>query len=123
MEQTLYDSSGRPAAYIADDPYHSIYLWTGLAVAYIDHGCLYAWSGSHLGWFADGVLYDLQGLRVASVSAHCPVPTLAARAKDPKLPQRLRSPQHPTLPQPPFSSAYSSMAATDFLLSGSSAEA
>jgi len=49
METTLYDGTGRPVAYIADDSDNSIYLWSGHAVAYLVDSNVYGWNGTTLG--------------------------------------------------------------------------
>jgi hypothetical protein len=54
-EVSLYDISGDPVAYFADDG-ETIYTWDGEAVAYLDGENLFSWDGDHLGWFVDGVV-------------------------------------------------------------------
>jgi len=71
METTLYDRSGQPTAYIADDN-ETIYLWDGRAVAYLYDDKVYGFNGQHLGWFIDGIIYDEHGLKIGFVSSKCP---------------------------------------------------
>lgn len=61
MEITLFDRLGYAIAYIAEDADHTIYLWSGHAVAYLAGENLYGWNGHHLGFFVDGVVYNLRG--------------------------------------------------------------
>lgn len=84
METTLYDTTGRPRAYIADESEPVIYTWSGRAVAYLDGDVLYGWRGKHLGWFVDGILYDLQGQRVGFIRSQCPVVTYIESVKNVK---------------------------------------
>ena len=70
-ELSLYDSGGRPTAYVAKGL--TIYLWSGTPVAYLteDHsGCgfhVYGFNGKHLGWFVDGVIRDHCGGAVGAL--------------------------------------------------------
>lgn len=59
MDLTLYDSKGRPTAYIEDGVH--IYTFAGLPVAYVHDGSVYALGGRHLGWFVKGWLRDNRG--------------------------------------------------------------
>jgi hypothetical protein len=62
-EFSLYDSKGRPVAYVADD--FTIYLWSGKPVAYLYSGNgathVYGFNGKHLGWFDRGLIRDSEG--------------------------------------------------------------
>ena len=65
-EVALYDSDGKPVAYIAEDL--TIYMWSGEPAAYLSpannqaHGFnVYGFNGHHLGWFAKGVIRDHDG--------------------------------------------------------------
>lgn len=84
MEITIYNKSGRPEAYIADDVEQSIYLWSGHTVAYLLDNIVYGWNGKHLGWFEKGIMYDFKGLRVGFLIENCPCATYAEPAKYPK---------------------------------------
>jgi hypothetical protein len=62
----LYNSDGKPVAYIAEDL--TIYMWSGEPVAYLSpannqaHGFnVYGFNGHHLGWFVKGVIRDHDG--------------------------------------------------------------
>ncbi len=64
-ETSLFDSSGKPVAYIAEEL--TIYLWSGKPVAYLDEDSsnggfhVYGFNGKHLGWFVRGVIRDHRG--------------------------------------------------------------
>jgi hypothetical protein len=68
-EISLFDSSGKPRAYIAEEL--TIYLWSGKPVAYLhsDAGKLhvYGFNGRHLGWFVRGIIRDHGGNPVGGV--------------------------------------------------------
>ena len=68
-ETTLFDSGGKPVAYIAEEL--TIYLWSGKPVAYLysDAGKVhvYGFNGKHLGWFIKGVVRDHDGNAVGAV--------------------------------------------------------
>lgn len=62
MEETLYDDSGNPIAYIAYEDEATIYLWDGNPVAYLsENDTIYGFNGDHLGWFEDGFVRNLNG--------------------------------------------------------------
>lgn len=62
-EISLFDSSGQPIAYVAEEL--TIYLWSGKPVAYLhqESGKLhvYGFNGKHLGWFLNGIIRDHDG--------------------------------------------------------------
>ena len=68
-EITLFDSSGKPVAYVAEEL--TIYLWSGKPVAYLhpEGGKLhvYGFNGRHLGWFSKGLIRDHDGNAVGGV--------------------------------------------------------
>jgi hypothetical protein len=68
-EISLFNSHGKPVAYISEDL--TIFLWSGKPVAYIynDSGTLhiYGFNGKHLGWLVKGVIYDHKGYVVGAV--------------------------------------------------------
>lgn len=68
-ETSLFDSSGQPVAYVAEEL--TIYLWSGKPVAYLypDSGKLhvYGFNGKHLGWFVKGIVRNHEGDAVGAV--------------------------------------------------------
>jgi len=69
-EISLFNSKGKPVAYIAEEL--TIYLWSGKPVAYLDEDSsggfhIYGFNGKHLGWFVKGIIRDHNGDRVGGV--------------------------------------------------------
>jgi hypothetical protein len=69
-EISLFDSTGQPIAYLAEEL--TIYLWSGRPVAYLDEDKsggfhVYGFNGKHLGWFVNGLVRDHQGDVVGGV--------------------------------------------------------
>jgi hypothetical protein len=74
MEETLFDPSGSPVAYVAYKEEATIYLWDGRPVAYLsDNNTIYGFNGQHLGWFEDGIVWGLDGTRVGYNKKSLPV--------------------------------------------------
>jgi len=71
-EISLFDSSGRPIAYIAEDGEGTIYMWKGHAVAYLHGDKVYGFNGHHLGWFDEGIMRDKKGAPVGFTKQTCP---------------------------------------------------
>lgn len=62
MEETLYDVTGKPVAYIDLNDDYTIYLWNGTPVAYLsDNLTIYGFNGKHLGWYEEGIIRNLRG--------------------------------------------------------------
>ena len=59
MDIALYDSAGKPIAYIEDGVH--IYFYTGEPVAHILGISIYAFNGTHLGYFENGWIRDHSG--------------------------------------------------------------
>ena len=64
-EISLFNSKGKPIAYIDTKEDLTIYMWSGKPVAYLsknnDDFDIYGFNGTHLGWYIDGVIYDHKG--------------------------------------------------------------
>jgi hypothetical protein len=77
-EVSLYDSEGRPVAYLADDL--TIYLWSGKPVAYFYSGNgathVYGFNGKHLGWFDKGLIRDSEGDAACGVKSVVRLPQI-----------------------------------------------
>jgi hypothetical protein len=83
-EITLFDSRGKPIAYIAPDEELSIYLWDGTPAAYLEkdggrarrrYASVYGFNGKHLGWFSDGLIRDHSGSAACAVQQRMGVVT------------------------------------------------
>jgi len=103
MDQTLFDQTGRPVAYLHYDYHGSIFLWNGRAVAYLyENEHVYGINGKHLGWFVDDVLYTNEGTRIGFTIATCPVlvgrePAKAERRPVDQIRPRWKAPPTPKL--------------------------
>jgi len=118
MEITLYNVSGSPEAYIADNG-EDIYLWSGKVVAYVNNERIFGWNGRHLGWFIDGVVYDLSGRRVGFAKGKCPVAVYAEPAKFAKFAKPARCAKCASYARSALSTAYSDIELVKFLEEGS----
>lgn len=68
-EISLYDSTGKAVAYIADDL--TVYLWAGEPVAYLELAQdaffqVYRFDGEHLGWLQNGIIFNHDGYAVGA---------------------------------------------------------
>lgn len=64
MQETLFETDGKPVAYIDYEDDSTIFLWNGEPVAYLDtNNCIYGFNGKHLGWFENGIIWNLEGER------------------------------------------------------------
>ena len=118
METTLYDCMGQPIAYIAEDPGKTVYLWSGHAVASVDHEALVGWNGRRLGFFVRGRVYDAGGRQAGSIAEECVYVPEAESAKSAKRTKRLKHPPEPTKPRPKFSLARSETRLLELLQRG-----
>lgn len=75
IEETLFDITGLPVAYIDfNDMDKTIYLWNGIPVAYmVNMELLYGFNGTHLGWYQNGIIWNLKGERTGYNKNTCPV--------------------------------------------------
>jgi hypothetical protein len=65
-EVALFDQRGEATAYIALNDELTIYLWSGIPVAYLDRENgddfhVYGFNGKHLGWFVGGIIWGHDG--------------------------------------------------------------
>ncbi len=118
METTLFDGTGHPVAYVADDGENSIYLWSGHAVGYIVGELVYGWNGHHLGFFIDGVIYDTRAQRVGSIRDKCRYATYAEPAKYAKYAKYAKHARHAPYARPALSLSYSEQSFEAFLKEG-----
>ena len=114
MEITLFNKSGKPVAYIANDR-ETIYLWDGHAVAYLSNDNVYGWNGKHLGWFVNKIVYDLHGFKVGFTREKCPVATYAEPAKYAKYAKYAKFARYAAFARPALSLGYSEKDLRKFL--------
>lgn len=64
-EISLFNSKGKPTAYIDTEDGLTIYMWSGKPVAYLtkngENLDVYGFNGNHLGWYESGIIYDHKG--------------------------------------------------------------
>lgn len=119
MDQTLFDQTGRPVAYLHYDYHGSIFLWSGRAVAYIhENEHVYGINGKHLGWFIDDVVYTNEGTRIGFTISTCPVMTEREPAKAERRPVDQIRPRWKAPPTPKLEFLFSDQDFEAFLEEG-----
>jgi hypothetical protein len=63
-EITIFDHQGEAVAYVDTDEQATVFMWSGLPVAYISGTNIYGFNGKHLGWINQGIIYDHGGYGV-----------------------------------------------------------
>jgi len=116
-EISLYNINGNPVAYIANDK-ETIYLWEGMAIAYVAGDKLYGWNGKHLGWFEDGIFYDLNGLRVGFTKDKNPGPAYIEPSKAAKYARYAKYAKYAPNAKPVLSTQNSDINLRDLLKDG-----
>jgi len=119
VETILYDRNGEAKAYITSDFHNTIYLWDGLAAAYLhEEEHIYGFNGRHLGWFKNDVLFNYRGERVGFTHTTCPVGIAKPPVKEKKLPLDELKPRSgaPALPKLAYHTAQEGL--TEFLRQG-----
>lgn len=119
MQETLFDISGVPVAYLDHNDFNTIYLWNGNPVSYIDDANrIYGFNGMHLGWFENGYVRNLQGMIVGYNRNACPVLTKLEPLKSLKKIKPLKSLKQLSRLKPIFSKTQASEYLTLFLSKG-----
>ena len=117
MDITLYDSSGRPTAYIEDGMH--IYFFTGEPVGHILGRDIYAFNGKQLGRIENGWVRDHSGACVfftSDATGNAPVkPVQHSRPlKWEKRNKPVKGPIVPRPVKPSDSPSWSSLSAEEF---------
>jgi hypothetical protein len=99
MERALFNSQGKPVAYIAEGARKIIFLWDGHPVAYVYGHHVYGFNGLHLGWFINAVVYDADGKRIGFTASTSPFP---AAQEPPKAKKYALSKMEPKQEAPPL---------------------
>ena len=120
-EISLFDSGGRPVAYIAEDL--TLYLWSGVPVAYLGNDRregfnLYGFNGKHLGWLTSGVIRDHDGNVVGAFKEAFRSPTKFESEKGRKELKPARNVTELEPIQPQLSRDWSELPLRMFLLQG-----
>lgn len=117
MDIALYDSSGRPVAYVEDGVH--IYLFTGEPVGHIIGQAIYAFTGTHLGYFENGWVRDHSGacvLFTADATGDAPVKPIqhTRPLKWEKRDKPVKGPIAPRPTKPSESPSWSSLSPEEF---------
>jgi 4-fold beta-flower domain-containing protein len=120
-EFSLFDSGGRPVAYIAEDL--TLYLWSGTPAAYLGNDRregfnVYGFNGKHLGWLTNGVIRDHDGNVVGAFKEAFRSPTKLESAKGLKEQKPIKSATELEPAQPLLSRDWSELPLGVFLLQG-----
>jgi len=119
IETTLFDKKGHPAAYISADFRQTIFLWSGIPVAYIyAEEYIYGINGLHLGWFRDGILFNNSGERIGFTFSNCPVAVAKVPAKGKKQAVEKVRPRWHAQSHPKFLVNFADQDLEDFLSEG-----
>jgi hypothetical protein len=118
VEQALFERTGHPIAYIADDGEDSVYLWSGDAVAYVLEGRVFGWNGRHLGFFVNGLVCDVGGRVVGSTAARCPGPVHAEPVKFTRREKRRKYSRYEASAFPTVSGEWASQSLKSLLVMG-----
>ena len=119
MEITIYNKKGMPCAYLATEDDHTIYLWNGQPVAYLDNENIYGFNGKHLGWFKrKRVMYDKSGLRIGFTTITCPSAIQVEPKKLAKKVTPVKTVKTAPTKEPDFKLSKSETKLSDFLKSG-----
>jgi len=100
MERALFDSWGKPVAYIALRPRNVIFLFDGHPVAFLYGTHIYGFTGVHLGWFINDIVYDAGGKRIGFTASTAPLPACQEPPKAKKSPLAKRQPRQEAPPLP-----------------------
>ena len=74
IDTIIYDIKGDPVAYITAQFRPTVYLWSGIPVAYLhEEKYIYGINGLHLGWFRNDILFNNDGERIGFTFSTCPV--------------------------------------------------
>jgi len=121
-EISLYNSQGKPIAYITTDDGLTIFMWGGKPVAYLsknrDDFHIYGFNGSHLGWFEDGIIYDHEGDAVGFIKGAVNIYTEYEPYKSYKEYKPYKAYKEYAPYKPYLSSSFSSTPLSIFLLGG-----
>ena len=119
-ETSLFDSTGKPVAYIASDL--TVYLWSGEPVAYLyqesEKVNVYGFNGEHLGWFKGGIVRDHDGYAVGAVREAVVGAVEFEPFKPFKQFKPFKSFREFAPSQPPFTQTWSDLPLRSFLLQG-----
>jgi hypothetical protein len=121
-EISLYNSKGKPIAYIDSEDGLTIYMWSGKPVAYLskngDGFHIYGFNGSHLGWYEEGIIYDHEGDAVGFIKGAVSMSTEYEPYKSYKEYKPYKAYKKYAPHKPYLSNSFSSTPLSIFLLGG-----
>ena len=120
-EIPLLNHLGVAVAYIDRSDESTIYLWNGIATAYLDGRSIYGFNGRHLGWFENGMVWGNQGLKVGYTEETISTAGRTARlptAKGVKQVKPVPIPKMPAPAVPTFIDSFSPVPLGDLLRMG-----
>ena len=119
IDTIIYDIKGSPVAYITSQFRPTIFLWTGIPVAYLhEEEFVYGINGRHLGWFRNEILFNNDGERMGFTFSTCPVAISKEPVKGKKQSMAKPRPRCRTKSPPKFLSRFADQALTEFLAEG-----
>jgi hypothetical protein len=107
-EIALLNRAGVGTAYVDTEDGSTIYLWSGVPVAYLEEDVIFGFNGRHLGWFEDGIVRGSRGMRVGYTLETIAVVGGTARVTRVKGVKQVKVPPIPPVP-PPAKPAYIDM--------------
>lgn len=118
---SLFDSTGKPIAYIGEAL--TVYLWSGKPLAYLTEDReggfhIYGFNGKHLGWFVKGIVRDHRGNAVGGIEDVFSSPTKLEPLKGLKELMPLKSLSELAPLRPLFAREWSDIPLKLFLLAG-----
>lgn len=121
-EISLFNSKGKPTAYIDTEDGLTIYTWSGKPVAYLtkngENLDVYGFNGNHLGWYESGIIYDHKGNVVGFIKGAVDIYTEYEPYKSYKEHKPYKSYKEYAPYKPYFSNSFSSTPLSLFLLGG-----
>ena len=119
IDTIIYDIKGSPVAYITSQFRPTIFLWTGIPVAYLhEEEFVYGINGRHLGWFRNEILFNNEGERIGFTFSTCPVATSKEPAKGKKQSMPKTRPRCRVKSPPKFLFRFADQDLAEFLAEG-----
>jgi hypothetical protein len=117
-EITIFDHHGEAVAYVDTNEQATVFMWSGLPVAYISGNNIYGFNGKHLGWINQGIIYDHDGNGVGFFKNATTTLTQLESLKDLKQLKPLRALKELEPLQPLLSSYWTNTPLSIFLING-----
>ena len=119
IDTIIYDIKGDPVAYITAQFRPTIFLWSGIPVAYLhEEKYVYGINGNHLGWFRNEILFNNDGERIGFTFSTCPVATAKEPVKGKKQTMAKPRPRYRAKSPPKFLFRFADQNLAEFLTEG-----